>query len=98
MEPTLKLRPIIIVFLQKWWVTALRSLLFLLQIGDNDSGRFLKLQPVYKQLSLSEAVSVYDNLRSIMPSEEIYLDEDHLDHRHLVSRLLLVIKREHVHD
>jgi len=57
------------------------------QIGDNDSGRFCKLQPVYSQLKVKEAKSMFSNLKkySSQKDHEIYLFENHLDHRHLVS-------------
>jgi len=59
------------------------------QVGDNDSGRFLKLDPVYHYLSISEAMDRYDNLKDYGESQSgaDYWDEDHLDHRHLVAAI-----------
>jgi len=59
------------------------------QIGDNDSGRFLKLQPVYHQLSVAEAKTRYANLAGYteLPDDAVYWDEDILDHRHLVAAI-----------
>jgi hypothetical protein len=59
------------------------------QIGDNDSGRFLKLLPVYETMTVDEARGRYANLSSYQapPGEQIYWDEVMLDHRHLVSAI-----------
>jgi hypothetical protein len=59
------------------------------QIGDNDSGRFLKLQPVYNKTTVAEAKKKYLNLAGYdeLPDDEIYWDEDFLDHRHLVAAI-----------
>lgn len=59
------------------------------QIGDNDSGRFLKLQPVYQQMSVAEAKARYANLEGYkgLSDDAIYWDEDILDHRHLVAAI-----------
>jgi hypothetical protein len=61
----------------------------ILQVGDNDSGRFLKLQPVYHQLAVAEAKARYANLSGYtdLRDDAIYWDEDHLDHRHLVAAI-----------
>lgn len=66
------------------------------QIGDNDNGRFLKLSLAYSRLTAAEAVMLYKNLQGYQNfnSEEIYLDEDHLDHRHLVSAINTLFKRK----
>ncbi len=55
------------------------------QIGDNDSGRFLKLQPDYHTMKVSEAKAGSYTLRDCinLPDDSIYWDENHLDHRHL---------------
>lgn len=57
------------------------------QIGDNDSGRFLKLFPCYKKMSVAEAKAAYLNLSSYheMGDEATYWLEEFLDHRHLVA-------------
>jgi Heparinase II/III N-terminus/Heparinase II/III-like protein len=58
------------------------------QVGDNDSGRFLKLWPDHRPLSVDEARRAYANLREVYrdrPGEEVHLEEEVLDHRHLVA-------------
>ena len=59
------------------------------QIGDNDSGSFLKLQPVYHQMSVAEAKACYANLEGYtdLPDDAVYWDKDILDHRHLVAAI-----------
>lgn len=59
------------------------------QIGDNDNGRFLKLQPVYHQLRVAEARQRYSSLDGYthLPDGAPYWDEDHLDHKHLVAAI-----------
>ncbi|MFH1983059.1 MAG: heparinase II/III family protein [Pseudomonadota bacterium] len=61
----------------------------IVQIGDNDSGRFLKLQPVFHEIKVSDAVAKYKNLAGYegLSPDEIYWDEVHLDHRHLVAAI-----------
>lgn len=53
------------------------------QIGDNDSGRFLKLNPVYDVLSANEAVNKYASLNGFSANERIFYDENILNHEHL---------------
>lgn len=59
------------------------------QVGDNDSGRFLKLQPVWRRRTVAEAKSCYYNLEGYgeLPDEATYWDEDRLDHRELVAAI-----------
>ncbi len=59
------------------------------QIGDNDNGRFLKLDSVYRQMTVAEAKARYGNLEGYddLPDDAIYWDEDHLDHRSLVAAI-----------
>ncbi len=59
------------------------------QIGDNDSGRFLKLFPAYRKMTIGEAKARYANLRDYneLPDDQIYWMEDVLDHRHLVAAI-----------
>lgn len=59
------------------------------QFGDNDSGRFLKIQPNFQRLMVAEAKQKYANLEGYddLPDEAIYWDEDILDHRHLVAAI-----------
>ncbi|MBX6366436.1 MAG: hypothetical protein IRZ04_00565 [Rhodospirillales bacterium] len=65
------------------------------QIGDNDSGRFLKLHPLFKVMTAAEAKARYANLDhwSGLPDEAPYLDEDFLDHRPLVALIDAVLGR-----
>ena len=54
------------------------------QIGDNDSGRFLKLNPVYDVLREQEAVTKYMNLAGFPVREDgVYYDENILNHQYL---------------
>ncbi|MCH8006322.1 MAG: heparinase II/III family protein, partial [Planctomycetes bacterium] len=57
------------------------------QVGDNDSGRFLNLQPVFRRLTPSQAESRFANLaESSYPFDQrAYWDENSLDHRSLVA-------------
>ncbi|HEY9634145.1 MAG TPA: alginate lyase family protein [Coleofasciculaceae cyanobacterium] len=59
------------------------------QIGDNDSGRFVKLQPIYHQMTVAEAKARYANLEGYagLLDDAIYWDEDSLDHRHLIAAI-----------
>ncbi len=61
----------------------------IVQIGDNDSGRFLKIQPVFKAMTVQDALARYKNLNNFTEVEQdaIYWHEDHLDHRHLVAAI-----------
>ena len=54
------------------------------QIGDNDSGRILKANPVYDVLREQEAVVKYMNLAGFPVREDgVYYDENILNHQHL---------------
>lgn len=56
------------------------------QVGDNDSGRFLKLWPTFVRRTVAVARQRYRNLRGPMEySDTDYWDEDHLDHRGMVA-------------
>jgi hypothetical protein len=68
----------------------------IIQIGDNDGGRFLKLQPLYNRMTVTEAKARYANLYNYTDFSEndIYLDEDHLDHRHMVAAINGLFRRE----
>ena len=61
----------------------------IVQFGDNDSGRFLKVGSVYARLPLGQAVACYANLRgnAADPSGGEYLLEKHLDLRHVVAAI-----------
>jgi hypothetical protein len=56
-----------------------------IQIGDNDSGRFLKLNPIFHKAELNEIHALYQNLHGYTGPESItrYWMEDHLNHSHL---------------
>lgn len=66
------------------------------QIGDNDSGRFVKLFPTMKSMKLQE---VKLNFKNLIDYDE-YLDndkywvEDFLDHRHLIAAIQGLFKRD----
>ena len=66
------------------------------QIGDNDSGRFLKLQPLFHLMKVDEAGDQTINLNRSTARSDIgnYWDEDHLDHRHLVAAINSLFGRE----
>jgi hypothetical protein len=53
------------------------------QIGDNDSGRFFKLHPIFVERTVAEARGAYANLDSYrgLGDDDLYLDEESLDHR-----------------
>ena len=53
------------------------------QVGDNDSGRFLRLDAPYKPMTVAQAKARYSNLvdYDTLSDDAIYWDEDHLDHR-----------------
>ncbi|HEX3051170.1 MAG TPA: heparinase II/III family protein, partial [Aggregatilineaceae bacterium] len=57
------------------------------QIGDNDSGRFLKLFPAYERLSVENACARYANLDGYESDDQEYWDEDVLDHGHLLAAM-----------
>jgi hypothetical protein len=68
----------------------------IVQIGDNDSGRLLKFQPVYHRLTVAEAKSCYLNLNHFdaLADDDVYWDENILDHRHLVAAINGLYGRE----
>ncbi|KTD24332.1 Uncharacterized protein conserved in bacteria [Legionella lansingensis] len=57
------------------------------QIGDNDSGRFLKLAPKYQKMSVKQARENYANLDGYkhLHDDANYFMEDHLDCSHLIA-------------
>ena len=59
---------------------------FVPQIGDNDSGRFFHLTPMYQKLTVAEARSRYVHLRRYEghPDNAPYWDSDDQDHSHLL--------------
>jgi hypothetical protein len=58
------------------------------QVGDNDSGRFLKLWPAHRRMRMDQARRSFANLAEVYrdaPADGVHLDEDVLDLRHLVA-------------
>lgn len=55
------------------------------QIGDNDSGRFLKLNPVYEEFKISDARKLFLNLKGheYQENDSPYFVEKILDARHI---------------
>lgn len=66
------------------------------QIGDNDSGRFLKLAPKYELMTVREAKERYANLEGYneLPDDADYYMEDHLDCSHLVAAAYGLFRRD----
>jgi hypothetical protein len=67
------------------------------QVGDNDSGRFIRLSPNGTFLSLTDAIAKYINLRGyehVSPPEQ-YWDEDSLSHATLISALYGLFDEAH---
>jgi len=60
-----------------------------IQIGDNDSGRFLKLHPKFYKATLNEIQALYQNLHDYTGFESVaqYWIEDHLNHSHLTRSI-----------
>jgi len=54
------------------------------QIGDNDSGRFIKLTPVGSVISIDEAVSKYLNLKEYPKVKKTVWDENIINHQTLL--------------
>jgi hypothetical protein len=60
------------------------------QVGDNDSGRFLKMNPAVRKMTVGEARRNYGNLKDYgvdLADDKPHWDENHLDHRHLVAAI-----------
>lgn len=59
----------------------------IVQIGDNDSGRFLRPHPVVIRRTAAEARRLYANLDgwNALADDDVYWDEDLLDHRPFVA-------------
>ncbi|MBI4491937.1 MAG: heparinase II/III family protein [Chloroflexi bacterium] len=60
-----------------------------LQVGDNDSGRCLKLQPAFQPTTVAQARARYANLEGYadLPDAATCWVADDLDHRHLVAAI-----------
>jgi hypothetical protein len=65
------------------------------QIGDNDSGRFLKLHPIFALRSAAEARLFYANLEGYegLAENAAYLDEEALDHRPTIAAIAALVDR-----
>lgn len=59
------------------------------QVGDNDSGRFLRLWPEHRRTTAGEARRRWASLAGWdgLPDGAAYWEEDGLDHRHLVAAI-----------
>ena len=67
-----------------------------IQIGDNDSGRFLKLHPKFHKAELNEIHALYQNLHAYTEPEFMtqYWVEDHLNHSHLARAIDALLKKQ----
>ena len=67
----------------------------IVQVGDNDSGRFFKLNPPGDRMTAAEARKRFANLEdySGLEDDEPYWAENHLDHRHLVAAINTFFER-----
>lgn len=65
----------------------------IVQIGDNDSGRIIKLTPLGNFISQKDALDKYINLQQsrCKKSDNLYFDEDLLDYRPTISMILGLI-------
>ncbi len=65
------------------------------QIGDNDSGRFFKLHPIFAVRTAAEARLFYANLEGYdsLAEHAVYLDEEMLDHRPLIAAIGTLVDR-----
>ena len=58
----------------------------IIQVGDNDSGRFVKLNPRFKKVNLNKAKKKYSKFSNVNKSnnfkDKIYLEEIHNDGIH----------------
>lgn len=55
------------------------------QFGDNDSGRFFRFSPIGEFLTNKEAVSRYLNLKGYSEDDELFWDENILNHSTFIS-------------
>src|SRR5260221_449406 len=65
------------------------------QIGDNDSGRFLKLHPIFALRGAAEARLFYANLEDYdgLTENAPYLDEETLDHPPTIAGIAALVGR-----
>lgn len=59
----------------------------IVQFGDNDSGRFFRLSPNGEWLTSSQAISKYKNLENYNQDDEMYWDENILNHQTLLCAM-----------
>ena len=52
----------------------------ILQIGDNDSGRFIRFVPRWEQWSCSAARATWASLENYAPADGVHWEEDHLSY------------------
>lgn len=66
------------------------------QFGDNDSGRFLKLFPVFQNMTVAEAKGAFLNLAqySALPDDGLFWLEDGMNHQHLEGALEALLGRD----
>ena len=64
------------------------------QVGDNDSGRFLRLDSAYQQMTVAQARARYANLANYdgLP-DDMPWDEDDLDHRTTAAAIGALLNR-----
>jgi len=62
------------------------------QIGDNDSGRFFRLTPNGDLLTLRQAKEKYKNLENYHNADDIFFDENILNHQTLLSSMAGLFK------
>lgn len=67
----------------------------IIQIGDNDSGRFLKLAPAYQVMNIKQARETYSHLNGYqdLADSAHYFVENHLDCSHLVDAASGIFER-----
>lgn len=91
------------VFHEDFWCRLCRALQFVRdisddfgcipQIGDADSGRFLKLAPVFCVMTGRELQEKYANLRHVLLGEDsVYYDEDLRSHGHLAAAAAYLVQ------
>mgnify|MGYP001234554577 CR=1 FL=1 len=69
----------------------------IVQIGDNDSGRFFRLSPNGEFLNIEKAFEKYSNLKkSIDYKEANYWDENHINHDPFISMLSAFVTKDYL--
>jgi len=66
------------------------------QIGDNDSGRFLKILPLLRRCTVAQARARWANLDdyTALADDAPYWEEDHLDHRPFIAAVHGLLERD----